>query len=82
MSCQEMPLICNTAPLRSFAICIPRREENAFTTFLHLLHSHLEKLKAHAKILLLDFSATFNTIKLCISGNVLSDCLVCWLSQW
>ncbi len=43
--------------------------EDAILTILHLLHSHLEKPKTHAKILFVDFS--FN----CISPSILAATL-------
>lgn len=56
-----------------FAFQESRGVEDAIATLLHLLLSHLEKPKAHAKILFADFSSAFNTIKPCILANMLSS---------
>lgn len=54
-----------------FAYQASRGVEDAITTVLHLLHSHLEKPKTHAKILFVDFSSAFN----CILPNILAATL-------
>ena len=41
------------------------------------MHTHLEKSKAHAKIIFADFSSAFNTIKPSILANILTEeCLL------
>lgn len=56
-----------------FAFQESRGVEEAIATFLNLLLSHLEKPKAHGKILFADFSSAFNTIKPGIFVNILSS---------
>lgn len=56
-----------------FAYQASRGVEDAIATLLHLLHTHLEKPKAHAKILFADFSSAFNTIKPSILANILTE---------
>ncbi|KAF7658913.1 hypothetical protein LDENG_00005930 [Lucifuga dentata] len=52
----------NLHPLQ-FAYQACRGVEDAILTLLHLLHTHLEQPKAHAKILFVDFSSVFNTMQ-------------------
>jgi len=56
-----------------FAYQASRGVEDAIATLLHLLHTHLEKPKAHVKILFADFSSAFNTIKPSILANILTE---------
>ena len=68
-----------------FAYQASRGVEDAIATLLHLVYSHLEKPKTHAKILFADFSSAFNTIKPSILANILTneflleDGLVSWI---
>ncbi len=55
-----------------FAYQASRGVESAILTLLHLLHTHLEKPKAHAKILFVDFSSAFNNIQPSILTDILS----------
>lgn len=56
-----------------FAYQASRGVEDAIGTLLHLLHTHLEKPKTHAKILFVDFSSAFNTIQPSILADRLAS---------
>ncbi len=56
-----------------FAYQASRGVDDAIATLLHIVHSHLEKPKAHVKILFADFSSAFNTIRPRMLAKVLSS---------
>ena len=56
-----------------FAYQASRGVDDAIATLLHIIYSHLEKPKAHVKILFADFSSAFNTIRPRTLANVLSS---------
>ena len=59
--------------------------EDATLTILNLVHTHLEKEKAHARILFVDFSSAFNTLqphlllKRLLSDFELNTSLAMWI---
>ena len=66
-----LPLVDGGTPFITYQAS--RGVEDAIATLLHLLHSHLEKPKAHAKILFADFSSAFNAIKPSILAKILAE---------
>ena len=56
-----------------FAYCKDRNTEDATVSLLHELQSHLDKTNVYARVLFIDFSSAFNTIKPFTMANKLND---------
>jgi hypothetical protein len=71
----------NLDPLQ-FAYRAGRGVEDAKLFILNTLYVHLEKPKAHARLLFADFSSAFNTVQphiLAKKNFLILICLICWL---